>query len=84
VVAYPQRGDYVNDTGARRPLLDLDDILREDLRQLRDAIGVNGYSTLDAAGGNATVFREDVRRDVDGDVVFLVLGLATMYREAMP
>jgi hypothetical protein len=82
-IAYPRVGDYVNDSGARRPLVDRDDILREDIKRVRNAIGLNGYQTLDPAGGNATVFRETISMDVGEAVVFAVIRLHTMYREAM-
>jgi hypothetical protein len=84
VVCYPKQSEYLNDSGQRRPLLDRDDILREDIKQVRDAIGVNGYMTIDSAGGNATVFSENVGVDVAAACVYIVLRLGTMYREAMP
>lgn len=84
VVAYPKMEAYINDSGSRRPFLDRDDILREDIKQLRDAIGVNGYSTIDSAGGNATVFDEQIGVDMGTACVYAVLRFPTMYREAMP
>lgn len=81
-VAYPLEAEYINDAGMRRPLLDRDDVLSEDRKKIRRAIGLNGYQTLDAAGGNATVFEEQVTVEPLDACVYLVLRLGTMYREA--
>ena len=81
VVAYPRTANY-RDSSTSKPILELADVMRADLKLLREKVGLIGYAALERDGINACVLDEEVSV-VDGAACsYLVLRLPTMYRES--
>ncbi len=74
-IAYPHSFQY----GANHALSQ-DDVMNADLKQVRNAIGVNGYQTIEGAA-DACVFGESKTVERGTAVDFLVLRLSTQYYE---
>jgi hypothetical protein len=80
VAAYPRDYRY----GGGQHILDLDDVIESDLRQIEHAIGTNGYQSLEqVTGTEATVQTVDTIREPGIAAVFAVLRLRVMYWRVM-
>jgi hypothetical protein len=78
VVAYP-----LDFRGGPQMTLDRDDLIEEDMRQIENAIGTNGYSTIESAGAG-TVTTSSIEREPGQACDFGVLRLRTGFYRAMP
>jgi hypothetical protein len=80
VIPYPRDVRYGNQRG-----LDRDAVISSDLKQIDDAIGTNGYASLDlSTGGDALVVTTSVEREEGISCVFGVITLrASYWREVL-
>lgn len=78
VIAYP-----LDFRGGPQMSLDRDDLIAEDMRQIKDTIGTNGYLTIEAAGAG-TVTTNSVDREEQNACVFSILNLRVGFYQAMP
>jgi hypothetical protein len=78
VIAYP-----LDFKGGPQMTLDRDDLIEDDLRQIENAIGTNGYQTIESAGAG-TVTTIEATREEGQACAFAVLRLAVGFYRAMP